>query len=220
MYHCVHNVYKCLLSVYTFCSYQSWACVPCTTRVAVPISAASVYQPDTWELHSWNDSPRGAAGAATWNPFCETQLHKVLLCFHLLIVINFCLSVLCIKSDFCIYHISKQVSTIATFVGDSSGCKLRRQLRLRRRLRVWIIAVPQKTSKDEHNLHGCIHWTPLQEPWNTLLILHISASKTKCRQETTETTKFALVIVIDCYSSKNRHSQTETTLRTERNQAI
>lgn len=130
-------------------------------------------------------------------------LHKVLLCFHLLIVINFCLSVLCIKSDFCIYHISKQVSTIATFVGDSSGCKLRRQLRLRRRLRlrVWIIAVPQKTSKDEHNLHGCIHWTPLQEKWNTLLILHISASKTKCRQETTETTKFALVIVIDCYGS-------------------
>lgn len=73
-----------------------------------------------------------------WTLFrnCDhTHTHQgPLLCFQLLIVINFCLSVLCIKSDLCIYHISKQVSTfatIATFVGDSSDCKLRLRLRLR-----------------------------------------------------------------------------------------
>lgn len=62
---------------------------------ALPIwaAAASVYQPDTWELHSWHDSPRGAAGATTANPFRETgtqgpplfppfDCHKLLLkCF-------------------------------------------------------------------------------------------------------------------------------------------
>lgn len=58
---------------------------------ALPIwaAASSVYQPDTWELHSWHDSPSGAAGATTGNPFFVKLVHKVLLCFHLLIVINF-----------------------------------------------------------------------------------------------------------------------------------
>lgn len=81
--------------MFAFCSYQST--VPCVLpyplgqrqhRFINPIHGNCILSYDSYDCE----------------PFYTHTLDRVLsFCFHLLIVINLCLSVLCIKSDFCIY---------------------------------------------------------------------------------------------------------------------
>lgn len=84
-------VYLMYTNVYTFCSYQS--AVPCVLPY-----------PFGWRQHRFINPIHGNCILSYDSYDCEPFRSKVLsFCFHLLIVINLCLSVLCIKSDFCIY---------------------------------------------------------------------------------------------------------------------
>lgn len=131
-------------NVYTFCSYQS----------AVP---TVLPYPFGWRQHRFINPIHGNCILSYDSYDCEPFRSKVLsFCFHLLIVINLCLSVLCIKSDFCIYI--SHIETGIDFANqrDSSDCKL--WLRYLRAVCVNYSGSSEDLKRNIHNLHGCIHW--------------------------------------------------------------
>lgn len=192
-------------NVYTFCSYQS----------AVP---SVLPYPFGWGQHRFIKPIHGNCILSYDSYDCEPFRSKVLFfCFHLLIVINLCLSVLCIKSDFCIYI--SHIETGIDFANqrDSSDCKL--WLRYLRALCVWIIAVPQKISKETYTICmvAFIGYDAVARAVKYLADFAYFRFKDKVPTETEKKTKrktrkFALVIVIDCYGSFNRQRERERQL--------